>query len=744
MLSLGLIAQGLFASRFIIQLIASEKAGKVLSPKLFWQLSLFASFLLILYGFFRSDPVIVGGQLIGYLIYVRNLQLQGEWSKLPNSIKYGVVLMPIFLVLFLVFGVEYNWNLLLVNPEIKGLLLTWGTIGQVIFTSRFLVQWIYSEKIKTSSFPLSFWYISIAGALMIAIYAIYRKDAVLFIGQGFGLIVYIRNIYLHTNKTSKELNFGLSYKQFRFPALITFTVLVLFFNLGAWNVTESSEARYAQIAKEMVESGDYLHPTLMGIYHYHKPPLTYWITAAAYHIFGVSAWSARFFLQISIIMQIVLVYKIWSLLFLDKEKAFYAATLYASFPIVIISGRALTTDCYLAFFILAAMYYWFSFIINHQRKNLLLFHVMLGLGFLTKGPVVLIVPLIVVVAQRAIQKIKFNEGWTHLLGIGLFLVIGLSWFVILALEDREFINYFLFKHTIQRFATNTFGRSQPFWFYIPIVLGMAFPWVFLILVKTKRYLLTRNNKIVSLISAIFIPLIFFSLSQSKLILYILPIFPGIAVVSAFIWFDLSAKQRISWDKILFAFQILVLIALSVSPFFDPGILLNLKFYFIVILTLSLLISIRIIPWNTTDRSIMSAYLFTMGLTVASSYFFSNNSEIINDQKKLITFIEENLSDKDNILIYDRRLPSLQFLTNKNIVSLYDGAEELNRETQFEKTTYWKNNPINLKTNHNWLVEQIPTSSILLIKKGRLKRGTVNFPPDYFKNEKEMDGWIIFY
>lgn len=281
-LGLGLVAQGLFAGRFVVQLLQSEKSHKVESPALFWQLSLLASFLLILYGFIRSDIVIVGGQFVGYLVYIRNLQIKGEWKILPFPIRLLAFLLPPVLLLFLIFGVNYNWEKFIANPEIEGLLLTWGTVGQLIFTSRFVIQWLYSEKLKESAFPVSFWYISIVGAVMVAVYAVLRQDAVLFIGQAFGLLAYSRNVFLHFKPYfDRKISLVSKFEKYRFPALMIFLGMVLYFNLGNWEVTESSEARYAQIPKEMIDSGDYIHPTLMGIYHYHKPPMTYWITVAA-------------------------------------------------------------------------------------------------------------------------------------------------------------------------------------------------------------------------------------------------------------------------------------------------------------------------------------------------------------------------------------------------------------------------------------------------------------------------------
>lgn len=742
-LALGLIAQGLFASRFLVQLLKSEKANKVVSPTLFWQLSLIASFLLIIYGFFRNDIVIVGGQVVGYLIYIRNLQLKGEWSLLPALVRYSAFFLPLLLVVFLIFGFDYDFNGLIDNPEIEGLLLTWGTLGQLIFTSRFVVQWLYSEKQKESVFPVSFWYISTVGALLIASYAILRNDAVLFIGQGFGLIVYLRNLYLHhKSKAPKPMSLFLKFKPYRFQALLVFTGIVLFFNLGAWSVTESSEARYAQIGKEMLDSGDYMHPTLMGIYHYHKPPMTYWITAFSYKIFGVSAWSARVFMQVALLMLLLLVSRIGKLLFQDDKKAFYGTLIFASFPTFIIAGRALTTDAYLAVFVMAAVYFWLKYLKDYTVKFLVLFYLMLGLGFLTKGPVVIIVPVVLMVFQALYQKIKLGSWKGHLIGVLIFLTVGLSWFVMLFLEDGQFVDYFVFKHTVQRFATDTFSRSQPVWFYPAILLGTAFPWILIIAANMKGYWKKKDTQLVFLLAWIIIPLIFFSLSKSKLILYILPIYPAIGLLAAKLWLGLSEKKHRKWDLIQFIFQMIIIVGLAISPLIDPKIVLSYKFFFILTITASLLISIRVIAMKIVDRMVFTSYLFVMGITVASTYFFTSNPALMNDQRRIAAYIDQEFADVENILIYDKRMPSMSFLSNKSIISLFDGDESLNREVQFEKDESWKSNLINLKENPEWLRDSLPNSSILMVKRNKLKKLDETGLP--FENRHEIDGWILFY
>ena len=194
--SIGFIAQILFSSRMILQWIISEKNKKVLTPVLFWEISLFASFLLFVYGYFRHDFSIMLGQTITYYIYIRNIQLQNDWKKLHILLRWFVLFFPLFII-----GYGYNNNVvdmdfLFKNEKIPQWLLWTGVTGQVLFTLRFVYQWIYSEKKKDSVLPMGFWIISLTGSLTIFIYAIIRKDPVLLAGHAIGLVIYSRNIII--------------------------------------------------------------------------------------------------------------------------------------------------------------------------------------------------------------------------------------------------------------------------------------------------------------------------------------------------------------------------------------------------------------------------------------------------------------------------------------------------------------------------------------------------------------------
>lgn len=199
-IAFGFLAQFLFFARTIAQWFKSEQEGEVISPVIYWQISLLASILMLTYGILRNDFSIVLGQVLVYSVYVRNLQLKNAWKKMHRITRTLAIVIPLIYLAWLIFGKNYNFMSIIRNDNVTLFLLIWGSAGQVIFTSRFLYQWIYSEYHNDSVLPLGFWVLSTIGSLMILIYSIPRLDPVLFTSHSLGLFMYTRNILLHYGK----------------------------------------------------------------------------------------------------------------------------------------------------------------------------------------------------------------------------------------------------------------------------------------------------------------------------------------------------------------------------------------------------------------------------------------------------------------------------------------------------------------------------------------------------------------
>ncbi|MCB1589077.1 MAG: lipid-A-disaccharide synthase N-terminal domain-containing protein [Xanthomonadales bacterium] len=193
--AIGLLAQLAFAGRFLSQWILSERARRSLLPRHFWQLSLCGAVLLLAYASHQRDPVIASGQLLGLAIYLRNLQLLRRAQHEPA----GRFLLPWLLLSsgsIAVGLLSHNEPLSALVTRSESNWIVLGFIGQVLFTGRFVVQLYYSERARTSVNPVQFWYLSLSGRVLLLAYALHTRDAIIILGQSFGLVVYLRNLAL--------------------------------------------------------------------------------------------------------------------------------------------------------------------------------------------------------------------------------------------------------------------------------------------------------------------------------------------------------------------------------------------------------------------------------------------------------------------------------------------------------------------------------------------------------------------
>jgi lipid-A-disaccharide synthase-like uncharacterized protein len=202
MYAIGFISQILFFTRTILQWFKSEHEGQVLSPTIFWKISLLASLLMFIYGILRNDAAILIGQFLVYFIYVRNIQLKDKWNSMSLISRIIILLCPVVILIYLFTGTDYTLDTFLKNEKNPLLLMIWGIAAQIIFISRFFYQWIYSESKGESVLPVGFWIISICGSAMTFIYAVFRLDPILLAAHSLSLFIYLRNILIFYNKRS--------------------------------------------------------------------------------------------------------------------------------------------------------------------------------------------------------------------------------------------------------------------------------------------------------------------------------------------------------------------------------------------------------------------------------------------------------------------------------------------------------------------------------------------------------------
>ncbi len=457
-----------------------------------------------------------------------------------------------------------------------------------------------------------------------------------------------------------------------------FTVL-LFYRLGSWGVLETSEARYAEMSWEMYRSGDFVHPSFMELRHYHKPPLTYAITAGAYWLFGPTAFAARFFLQLALLLQIALVYGIGRLIFDDPRRARLATLIYLSLPILLIASRTLTTDLYLTTFLLLGVWCWLR---GELRGNslgwTLAAYLAWSLACLTKGAGVVILPAVLLPTyyllfrpQRWLKVIR-----RHALGALLFTVVGLSWYIKLILEDPDFLHYFLIEQTINRYASDQWQRAQPWFFYLLTVSATTLPWFWLFLARGRKLPARRWH--VFLLAWVVVPLVFYSFAQSKLILYVLPIYAGLAMISVPVLEGLSTGANNRMARVLYGFFGLVLLILLLLPSIRSEVLAGPPYYLWGGVAGAVLFGTA--KWSgkqlgTARRlpdivaSINSSTSFMLPI---SAEFLRNNELLMNSTVPVTNFLTVAKLASRPVYLLNRRLPSVSFGLGRPVTYLYQG------------------------------------------------------------------------
>ncbi|WP_188501370.1 phospholipid carrier-dependent glycosyltransferase [Pontibacter amylolyticus] len=528
-------------------------------------------------------------------------------------------------------------------------------------------------------------------------------------------------------------------------ALLFLLLLVLLYNLGGWGLVETSEARYAEISREMLLSGDWLYPHLLGIQHFHKPPITYMISAAGMGLFGVNEFGVRFFLQISLLAQALLVYRIARELFQSRKIAFTALVIYVTLPAVLIAARNLTTDSFLATFELLAIWAWMKYKPSKKPSWLYLFYLALALAFLTKGPVGLIFPVLVVLGYRVKGANARPSLMHHLVGLSLFLILSASWYVYLMWQNRQFVDYFLLNHIVKRYTSpETFGRSQPWWFYLAFIPVLSLPWSAMLLLHLPalRKLVPEQKRLFVL--WLLVPLLFFSFSSSKLILYVLPMLAGIALLISWLLYQLTANELRIISRITFVYLGLVVLGLVLLRFLPLGYTVPLPLVLFAVLMLGVLYLLWRYMRQSIQQVVAAVLAFTIFLIPLSTHILGANAVQMNSSRAVANLIrEENLQGR-TIVVYDRLLPSLAFALNKDIVSVSDQHHSLKRETQFETGNAWRNHLLRIQDRQDSTrLRELLNSQAVLVSKRELPANR-NWLRSQLLHSRQVGVWMVYY
>ncbi len=361
--------------------------------------------------------------------------------------------------------------------------------------------------------------------------------------------------------------------------LITVSCFVLFFDLGGRGFQNKDYLRFAETAREMMFTGDYVVPHYAGKIYLAKPPLLMW-SIALFSQFGgvITPFTARIPSALCGLLSIVTVFLFGKHLFKNPLAGFWAGLILLSNYMFFLYTRTVKTDMMLATFIFTALYtFYMGYTSDAQRRKLYfaLFYASIGLAILTKGPLGFIIPLVVILIYLVYKKdLRFFGRMHWLIGAGILGLIVAPWVILMCKRiglDTVINN--AFSESVSRYGTEEYGHKQPFYFFLPELIkgflpySIFFPATFVYLFSKK---VERNTTERWWLLLWFITIfVFMSISRCKSARYILPLYPALALMMGGMWTSVSGDGISNaylkkWIKYTVATALILIVALSIG------------------------------------------------------------------------------------------------------------------------------------------------------------------------------------
>ena len=319
-------------------------------------------------------------------------------------------------------------------------------------------------------------------------------------------------------------------------AVIGLFFLLYIVPLGVRPIIIPDESRYAEIPREMIASSDWIVPRLNGLRYFEKPVLGYWINAGSMMLFGDNAFAIRLPSALAAGISALILFFPVRRFSGGHSTGLFAAAIFLTCLGVFGVGTFNVLDSLLSLFITAAMAsFFFAHMEDRSGKKtglLALSGIFCGLAFLTKGFIAFAVPLVAIVPFMIWErqwKELFQVCWIPFLTA---VLISLPWSVMIHIREPDFWLFFIWNEHIKRFIAENAQHYESFWYFLLILPGVALPWTFLLPAAASGLKQARfNTPIIRFALCWFLfPFLFFSFSNGKLLTYILPCFPSLAIL----------------------------------------------------------------------------------------------------------------------------------------------------------------------------------------------------------------------
>jgi 4-amino-4-deoxy-L-arabinose transferase-like glycosyltransferase len=461
-------------------------------------------------------------------------------------------------------------------------------------------------------------------------------------------------------------------------AMLLLAATLFFFHLGTYGMWEPDEARYAEIPREMLATGDFVVPHLNYVIYIEKPPLLCWLTALSFRLFGENEFAARVVPAASAMLGVIATY-LFALRVFDRRRAILAGAILATSPLYAVMAQVLTTDMLLTALMTIAF---FSFFLawRDNPKWRWAFYAAMGLGILAKGPVGAALPIITAASflwwqGELVAGIKRLKPVSGLL---VTVLIAAPWFVAISVRVPDFVWFYFVGEHLRRFFQASYSHGEPIYFYIPVLAVGLLPWSLLTpaIIKRGSAYPGRTFCLIATV-AVLVP---FSLASAKLIPYILPAVPPLAVLLADAIFSIPkpaqdavpGRRRVLSPQLAGALIGLIGIAILAMPVLAPhagGRYLALVHNPTLVIG-AILLAGGVLTASLFCRGRMELALLALTITSAGALIAGSYARIAVEPMRSYAQLSRVVAAQEpdaSLICYHRYIQALPFYTHRRVI-----------------------------------------------------------------------------